>query len=343
MNASGQEQHLVLKSTDSSSHKIFSTISSRICELLSIEKITEEIKYEGEDIFARDFSAIKHRFSEKEAQDYFFSYGVLISIANLLQMTDLHFENVIASHSGPSVIDAETIFANASIGSPKWSYRNSELLLSKTSPLSQIASRRFIGANLKELNHADKLFVEYSAFKSIDGSLLMNNEGHLISVEKYLRYLNMGAKAADEAIRKNLKNITDIIYCFSSRPHKYRVIMMPTSYYKVLQLRLWNPGISLSFDSRIAETRSKLVKMHALLRHKGDVSNIVNSEMSALLRGDIPFFYINGNTGDLQDTSNIVYSGFALKSSLLSKNIINKYLNKSERKEIDERFLEWMH
>lgn len=51
----------------------------------------------------------KTEFTKEEAEDYYRQMGVLICIAELLGMTDLHQDNIMASTKGPVIIDAECI------------------------------------------------------------------------------------------------------------------------------------------------------------------------------------------------------------------------------------------
>ena len=72
------------------------------------------ISMDGKSIFRRKSVLIK-----KEVENYYYRFGVLIFINYILNVNDLHGENVIAAGEYPVIIDAETILDNVKYLSEK--------------------------------------------------------------------------------------------------------------------------------------------------------------------------------------------------------------------------------
>lgn len=317
-------RNIVIKGGDAFACHIYNEIAKLVCASISIPNISTMLHAAHENFFARDFAESSHHLNFNEVRRYFFTFGVVVSIAKLLQMVDLHYENIIPGKNGATVIDGEVLFHGAIYNSKKWSYKLSDLLFTKTSPLSQEAERSYVGGYLSSCGH-----MVFSSSRKAE-NFLVDRIGDAIVADDFMEFVDIGIKTADECIMDNLNKIFDIIYYSIGRPHQYRYVMLPTLYYRIIQLRLWNPGVHLSFEERVSDVIKKLQRVHRKMgREPNEMHKVISSEIEALKRGDIPFFSIDGCSGDLISSGQVVLENFAMKSHDFIDCVMWKYRNKN--------------
>lgn len=318
---------IVIKHGDPSAHELLDETLEIICDCLNFPgKLIPKVESKSSGYYSKPFAEQKNQLTEIRAPLFFYAYGIIISIADFLQISDLHFENIIPSSNYPVLIDVETIFSSAVRNFPKWSYINSNLLFTNTSPISQIASRRFIESNL-QFDENDNPIIRFSIEKCTSDGLIYDNNNKLHEIKRFLDHINQGARAADDALRKSKNNIS-LLNESINRDHTYRYIILPTAYYKTLQLQLWNPGLSISLEKRIELIKGKLFNIHKKFLYDFDATKIIEIEIEDLLNFDIPFFSINGKNGDLLNRSIPVYEKIGFSSNTLMKYQLNRIVNK---------------
>lgn len=282
---------LIYKAVPDDVHRLVFEIAGLVCKQISIAPIALRILHSGDGYFIRDFCAPAGQITDEEARHYYFSYGVVTTIAMLLQVTDLHFENIVVSGSSPVIIDAEALATPAAMGGNKWSYVSSTLYAPEISPLSGRSRFSMIAGSLSQSN--DLLRYSFRRSESYELHVAKSGAGQMHVANDHASEIAQGATAAMEVIRHAKRAVIDLFQELITRGFKSRVIVRNTSLYKILQMRLWTPAPT-SFTHRLERTRRVLTtgrSLHLSLDASDTLRKLVDFEIACMLRGDIPYIW----------------------------------------------------
>jgi lantibiotic modifying enzyme len=220
-----------------------------------------------------------------DLNDYYERIGYLFVISYLLDITDLHSENIIISRQNPIVIDAETIF-NAQF------YR--EFIIKEENNKGEK-----INYFIDKCGLFDFPKVDINNNKDTSGSRLYINNSNLDYNEKF-DLIEMGVSKITEVIIENRIEIIDLLKSLGHNELKSRFLLRSTYKYYDLISEI-NKAKNLMSATKQEDVLNNFFKKSNILN-----SFILESEKKALLNRDIPLFYIDINTGSLFDDTGIL-------------------------------------
>ncbi|MDO4705006.1 MAG: DUF4135 domain-containing protein [Comamonadaceae bacterium] len=308
VDSDSKEKCFVYKSVSSFPQKLVFSVGKVVSSRLGIDDITSPVFCEGVDGYLREFVECCGNKPVGDVSGYFYNFGVICSIASFLEIVDLHHENIIVANNGvPKIIDIELILASALKNDFVWSCINSGLFDYSSSPIGQKNRHRYLNPSVA-LNGRDVCFSVGRDQYSLD-HILRSGDGVIVDPRDYASYIQRGAKDADDVIRSGgceLLNLIDV-----GEGGAVRVLFRSTAYYKILQIQIWLPCGDL--DENISAIRKKLIGC-ALGNDRVDEKTknaIIDAEISDIVRGDIPYFWVDCRRGDLMHSSGVIKKHFA--------------------------------
>lgn len=300
----GAQEKLIYKSIDPAAYRIVEHISSFVCNGLGCAPLMEPIISETDGSYLRKFTESNNRLNQHQIANYFYMYGVMVSLASFLEIIDLHFENIVTTNDGPKIIDTEFVFVNAQSKRGKWSYKNSGLFEGITSPIGQHSAMSFIRPMFEQAEQ--ELRYSFTRAEVREEHLIQDIAGNKINTVEYADIMQKGARHADEFIRHRSNEIRGLINLVQKSDHKIRCFVRGTAYYRILQLQMWAPNPPRLAD-RIAKTVQKLkARKSAPYRFRGEaLDQIIEAELHDMLHMDIPYFWVNGADGSLNHHSGL--------------------------------------
>ncbi|AVQ44937.1 type 2 lanthipeptide synthetase LanM family protein [Clostridium botulinum] len=262
--------------------------------------------------------------SEKEVENFYIRYGYLIALCYLLNLNDLHLENIIAHGEYPMIIDIETCF-QSSVEMDKNTIYTDLLRYLKIDSVAdsfllpkQISVGSDDNIELSALNGREaKLSETFLAptevntdkfhYKKVPGYFagadnipkLSDNEE--VEVKKYSLRILEGFDDFISFIMENKSECLDILEVF--RGQKIRLLTKSTEKYASMIRYASHPNYN-----REMKYRERL--MMNLWAYPYLDKRIIKSEVNDLLFNDIPIFYSYTDSRDLIDSNRNVYKDF---------------------------------
>lgn len=253
--------------------------------------------------------------SESEVKGYMYRFGCLMSVCYLLNCTDMHFENLIASKGYPYVIDTETLLTNL--------YGFEGLKVKRSSDMAQIISNSVMGTMLLPINIAriegDKMPYDMSGLMSgmeetnvelatitnrgrsdigygdvlvrIDEQLSLNNSLTLndkkVDMQSYIPDLLEGFTDCYKLFMESKDELKEIIEWKEFYEGEFRQVLRNTKlYYKFLD------AASHPYFLKNEEDREKVFgKLCGTEVFSAAHQQVILSECEQLRKGDVPYFY----------------------------------------------------
>lgn len=229
---------------------------------------------------------IEGREAENEAEigRYYQRCGALLALCMVLGATDLHSENLIADGDSPLLVDVETLLSGVT---PDQAQREPSfydaLIFSHLLPNWMLdgEENRDVGALTAEGKNLPRLRGEYiPAYAQGDE-------------------ICRGFEKACLAMIENRKKAEAALQCFAKAP--FRKLLRPTDLYARLIGQI--EKLSSPEEKRASARRLERAYLRGGEAWAQKMCAICESEISALLRGDIPYFFSLGNSRDLTDVS----------------------------------------
>lgn len=254
--------------------------------------------------------------TEDELGTYYFRLGALLAVVRVLGLSDLHAENLIAAGAWPTIIDLETLFHPAasrfkSNASPPPATKRLLDSLDRSVLASGLlpVRARHTGTDTIDLDLAgmsdsagqtipfetphwekcgtDEMAIGFARQTLTGNANLPVLESKRIAPEPFAEHVLSGFRHAYEILYRNTKRLRaedGPLAVF--RDVAVRVVVRPTAYYAALLQDGTHPAILQSAAYRSSWLRSQL---------KGPdgspcLDSLAASEISALLRHDIPYF-----------------------------------------------------
>jgi type 2 lantibiotic biosynthesis protein LanM len=275
--------------------------------------------------------------SHAEASLFYKRLGILIAIAWLLGIHDLHYENLIASGNTPYLIDLEAMFGRAYPQMKKhkcfadyYSQAFTNLLF-RTSllPIRRIGlfgvfDSSAIGARsdqaapaqvqmLTNIGRDDIGFTEKHASWNAMKNIPILNGQELVPLD-YIDSITSGYQEAISTLQKNKKYLSShesIIFSFLEIPIRH--IARTTQIYGDILSRMVHPAFltqALECDMFIGGNLFNQIEFSPHLKI------IIKSEVKDIWNGDVPYFWTTPKSLDLFDADgNIYYNYFNENSS----------------------------
>ena len=309
---SGVAHDFLYKSIDSTATKLVQRAAAIISARLGIGNFVDEVDESSKGAYLRRFAAVSKPENQIEIEQYFYIYGVICSVASFLEITDLHFENIITTRAGPRLIDIEFTLSCTQYQKFKWSYKNSGLFESGTSPIGQTSKH----LHLQPFHAISDNRISYRHLQSVENSshIVLTSSGRPVDVSDFAGFIERGARDADFAIQSSIENIYSALHECLKEDHNLRCWIRGTAFYKAIQVQLWLPHARLS--DQIQTTKNKLYHRKTISASIPEEAKIkiVDAEIHDLLKGDIPYFWINGASGDLMHSTGTLYKKWGLSS-----------------------------
>ncbi|QTJ49850.1 DUF4135 domain-containing protein [Dolosigranulum pigrum] len=281
--------------------------------------------YLGEQYFIQEAVQQEPCQSEGDIADFYFNMGMLLSFVYMLNGSDMHNENVIASGKTPYVVDIETLinpvdFSNDSC--IEQSIFQTAMLPMKYNPTFEgIVDCSSIGEVVtvrKKIFEAENPFSSRIRLKLKDVYYediathlpLYDSEYH--SVGSYLHKVEEGFTVGYRTIIGNKKNLINIVEQYSVAV-QCRLVMRNTIVYSELLKRLNSPDLLVSISQSRQFLHHFLWDIRYITQNKQEY---INEEINQLLEGEVPYFTY-GNEGTI--LSKDVESLASIKESLLMK------------------------
>ena len=296
-----------------------------------------------DDYTYNEFIVPKFCRNEEEVENFYIRYGYLIAICYLLNLNDLHLENIIAHGEYPVIIDIETAFQVSPEMEKQTIYvdllryleidsvSNSFLLPKQISvgmdnhiELSALNGREvklsqtFLSPT--ELNTDKFHYEKVPGYFAGGNNIPKLSETDEVEIKKYNLRILEGFDDFINFVMKNKSECLEILKVFSG--HKVRSLIKGTEKYASMIRYADHPNYNCEMKYR--ERLMMNIWAYPYLDKR-----IIKSEVRDLLFNDIPIFYSYTDSRDLIDSRGNVYMNYHKLSGFeLSMNRINGLTDK---------------
>ncbi|MHB9923661.1 hypothetical protein CF091_09135 [Clostridium botulinum] len=312
-------------------------------ELLLASKV-----YTIEDAGWSEFIEYIECDNEKDLENFYYRIGRILCLIHTLNGNDMHHENLIAHKDMPVLIDLETLMhpnidSNYSVQSAielaieevRGSVTNTHLLPSKiVNPKNdKILEIGGLGAIKEQESPFKGKFIENYGTDEVKivkryGKILPKNNNpvykkQIVDAKRYKEEIKRGFKEMYIWILKNKKIYINKVQSIFENC-EIRVLYRATNVYAQLLFSSFHPDLLTNYADRY-------IFLHRIgLDYQIKNKKMINSEIKALMQGDIPYFTIDANGKQIHNmySHNIDTN---LKESTIDK-VINKIKEMSELK-----------
>jgi type 2 lantibiotic biosynthesis protein LanM len=266
----------------------------------------------------------------KEVENYYTRYGYLIAICYLLNLNDLHIENIIACGEYPVIIDIETIFQVPvsmeddslyiellreleleSVASSFLLPTNLSIGMDDQVDLSALSGKR-VELNQKILapvgiNTENFHYEQTTSYFPGGNNIPTLNEEIEVNYKAYVLNIISGYDEFMSFVKANQTEFIEFLNQFSDK--KIRVLLKGTEKYAAMIRYSSHPNYNKEM-----KYRERLLMNLWAYPYKN--KKIVNSEIRDLLFNDIPIFYSSPGSKDLEDSQGNVYKNYLPESGL---------------------------
>lgn len=281
--------------------------------------------------------------SQSDIESYYFNIGFISSIFYFLKTTDMHYENLIVSHTNPVFIDLETLSDNTdNIDLPKNKFNSlysDSIFQSMIYPLQTSKQSLDISALTGRFSTNENFFYQNETVQlNSNGEFIFKNEDVIMEKQKNEIYLNNikqepvsyikeiingFSKFANEVL-KNPKKISNDLFNILEN-NKIRQVIRPTHVYEKY--------LNSSTNPYYLKNRINYNNIFNNIKNLFTVE-IYKSEIDSLSKRDIPLFYTTLNSKNLYCDTKLVSENFFTKT--IKESINEKITNFSQVKLIYE-------
>ena len=325
-----------------------------VCDGLNLKYIRKQSLFTTNNFIITDF--LEYNKCVDSPSDFYKNSGSLMAVSTALNLTDIHLENLLA-HSGlPVILDFESLFTfqnnienitSSNLDKEDFSDVESTLFIEKFDEKRQ--QRNFISAlqggevRNKSYLHpfvindgTDDFTVKYRKLSNYKShNRIYDSDGKVYRSENYLDVILESYSETFESLIENKTKIKALLSEDYIDSFRYRYIVRPTAFYHFLQVRSWQPVEFDNLDNYWKVVVEKLNNDMLLFFDENAKEKIIASEIRALKKGLIPFFYRDGKSTNLFDFENneikdvfqkSIYSCVQTKLNKIDKNYIDKNL-----------------
>ncbi len=233
---------------------------------------------------------------DSDVRMYFLRYGTFLALCELLGATDMHAENIIACADSPILVDLETLLAGKLPDRGQYdSGLSDSLMYSHLLPNWMLDGdeNRDIGG----LTGDDKNQLWF--------------EGKPCPAYEHISEIVEGFEQAYDFILSHKAEIESAIHLFDRA--QFRKLLRPTEVYGRLVDRIE----ALTDDTekqRQADRLRRAYDRDPSPEWRESMARVCQSEIDAVLRGDIPYFFSYGNEKSLRDFKGVVCEDYFILS-----------------------------
>lgn len=243
--------------------------------------------------------------TEQQLKDYYVRLGVQLFLAYVLGTKDLHCENIIASGEYPVLIDLEVLLSTMELKEGKTAPQEIINQLSKSVLQTGMLPFYHWNKNGEGINNSaisgtggqkypfkvpvivyertSDMKIEYQNLLSKVVQNLATLDGEFYNPHLYKKEIINGFTRAYQQILCNRNDFFSQLKTFKNI--KSRVLMADTQRYSMMLSCSYHPSL-------LKDGAEREIFLYAMLsgREEGDME-LVDSEVAAMLAGDIPYFY----------------------------------------------------
>jgi lantibiotic modifying enzyme len=267
--------------------------------------------------------------SEKCIEHYYKRAGVILCLAYILKLTDLHAENIIAQGDTPHVIDMEAMFHPFFLREKKtFTVLDTGLLPPESLDHVDIFGLTAIGGEPSQILHCrwrdigkNEVQPEFVAGKfEVLGNMPIL-DGQRASAHRYVDCICEGFSLAYEELGNNTLKIKNIIInALCDDAFEVRVIPRSTMQYSII---LRNLDIYHYRDIKSSISHIEEALQEGLYYSELDDLSIRRAEIEALERLDIPCFRLRIQKGDIIEHATLVKCIGNQVDAILAGTILN--------------------
>lgn len=275
--------------------------------------------------------------TEEKLEMLYKRMGVLLCMAYICGLTDIHMENIVINENMPYIIDLETLFNFSEhihegeicqwICESVFSTQMLPALYATrlksfypdisgiTGGTSEIVLKK---QTLKDL-YTDEMKVVYKEKKLEKMKNVPQINGKYIEPRNYMKEIIEGFEIEYDLILKFKLEIIQFFETNIIKSFRKRIIFRDTNKYKMLLLALQNPKY-------LTCNKNSEMLFETLKRDKMMHPSIIEKEIENLKRGDIPYFVVDSENNILNNEEKILKENFSMN--------INKKISKCSKKDM---------
>ncbi len=268
--------------------------------------------------------------SENELRNYYRRFGVHIFLAYVLGSRDLHYENLIAGGEFPVLVDLEALLK------PGWKEEREtaekalkveiehSVLSSGLLPL-YVWNKNGKGINVSAISGGDReeypikvpfiveeatsnMHIEYKRPYSAVGKNKARLGNTFPDPAKFWKEVQEGFTKSYLAVLQEKDNFWGYVRFFFHE--KSRVILVDSQRYSMLSSSSWHPDL-------LQDGVDREIFLFSLWKGRsGKEKKLVDYEIRCLLEGDIPYFYIKGDSSSLWADGKAVNEKFFIETAM---------------------------
>ncbi|MHB9782638.1 type 2 lanthipeptide synthetase LanM family protein [Streptococcus sp. 10F2] len=342
-----QGQKVVFKKKSPKPNIFIDLLDSRVSEYLAKDiHFIPNFLNKG-NYFWEKFIISKPINSKNEAEEYYRRVGYLLGYSYILNISDLHFENLISSNITPVLVDVETIFSispfdtlanncatfniiektrNSVLSTGLLPIADSDIVFGGDT--SGVLGGTFTGEIKVVVNHnRDDIHIEKKKYQFENQEHLpyfLNQEGekHYLDAVKYIECIKNGFREIGTFFLKE-KRFLKKLYLNNS-DIETRILFRNTKDYSLIRQLLISPVYCDKSKVLFEKMSNKLCEY--------DCDTLIQSERNQLLNMDIPYFNTSIKSCDIRNGETIIWR---LKISAL--NMALKKLEQLSNELIEEQ------
>lgn len=315
----------------------------------------------GADLIRRDFIGkwnqysvfkyLKYQPFTKSPEKFYYEIGSLIALSCVLNLTDIHLENLLVHQGRPVILDFESmlVFYN-NIGRTSseqntrvWSDVECTLFVQDNSYRSKdwhmISALQ--GGEVRNKSYlypfaindgTDNIYVKYRKLSNFVVTNRPKDDTGVIHPELYLEQIVNGFCQTMAKIGNYKHEISQAVRDHLSSNYYFRYIIRSTGYYQFIKVRSWQPS---EMENEIVYWKlieEKLNSTQTDTYSPQAVAEIVSCELSDLKNELIPFFYRDALSRNLYHASGKVIL------NVFSTSILDSWMEKFTA--IDDEYIE---
>ncbi|WRB72487.1 DUF4135 domain-containing protein [Helicobacter pylori] len=246
---------------------------------------------------------------------------VLMAVSAILNLTDIHLENLLVSDGLPVILDFETLFTfkETSSGLIDNTITDVEATLF-IEPVQELINnntfdnkRRSIISGLQggEVRNksflypfvindgSDEFRVSYRKLSHYQSHNRISSNKTIIQPHLYSKTIINSFIETMLRICKNKQKLLDILNESYLSNFKYRHILRPTSFYSFISVRSWQPKEYINWDTYWNKVELMLDNQQVNCFSKNAKKQIIQYEIQTIQNGLVPLFYRDINTCNL--------------------------------------------
>jgi lantibiotic modifying enzyme len=262
--------------------------------------------------------------SQEECREYWSKAGALLAVMDMCDFCDGHFENVVATRTGPCIIDCETIFQYARLVFDNPLEEYSVLATGLIQKIGDeehgrgaLAAFQVAGNYVNEsiyphpINERTldlRVSMSGARASSLKNYPVMSNQ--FVPLTDYRSQFIEGMEIAYQCIDHNKSRILSNSYWSIYKGLKIRQLLRDTIYYGLIERLSEQPRYARSKEKTLKLFGDKLFPNKEILQGLPGMSQVVHYEISSLSKMDIPIFYTHVDGCDLWDGDGNRYEHF---------------------------------